>query len=60
MVPDIPKKCRAVVLEKPGAPWTIKEVDVEHPKQGELLIKVHACGVCAGDVSLQRGEFGPM
>jgi D-arabinose 1-dehydrogenase-like Zn-dependent alcohol dehydrogenase len=47
-----------VVIEKPGAPWAIKEVPVNQPKQGEILIKVHACGVCHSDSFLQQGAFG--
>ncbi|CAO2651916.1 Nn.00g001990.m01.CDS01 [Neocucurbitaria sp. VM-36] len=58
MAPSIPSKCRAVVIEKAGAPWAIKEVPVEQPKQGEILIKVHACGVCHSDSFLQQGAFG--
>lgn len=60
MSPTIPKTRRAVVIEKPGAPWTIKEVPVEEPKTGEVLIKVHACGVCHSDAFLQQGAFGDM
>jgi D-arabinose 1-dehydrogenase-like Zn-dependent alcohol dehydrogenase len=60
MAPEIPKTCRAVVLEKAGAPWTIKEVPVEQPGRGEVLIKVHACGICHSDAFLQQGAFGPM
>ncbi|KAF2028803.1 alcohol dehydrogenase [Setomelanomma holmii] len=58
MAPSIPKTCRAVVIEKPGAPWAIKEIPVNQPKQGEVLIKVHACGVCHSDSFLQQGAFG--
>ncbi|KAF2475180.1 alcohol dehydrogenase [Lindgomyces ingoldianus] len=60
MALSIPKTCRAVVIEKPGAPWAIKEVPIEDPKQGEVLVKVHACGVCHSDSFLQQGAFGPM
>ncbi|KAF2196907.1 alcohol dehydrogenase [Delitschia confertaspora ATCC 74209] len=60
MAPDIPKTCRAVVIEKPGAPWAIKDVPVEEPKEGDVLIKVLACGVCHSDSFLQAGAFGPM
>lgn len=60
MAPSIPKTCKACVIEKANAPWTIKEVPVEEPKQGEILIKVHACGVCHSDSFLQKGLFGPM
>lgn len=54
MAPSIPKTCKAVVLEGPNAPWAIKDVPVEEPKAGEVLIKVSACGVChsvSSDVS---------
>jgi len=60
MAPNIPKTCKAVVLTKPGDPWPIKEVPVELPQAGEILIKVKACGVCHSDVALQAGHFGPM
>ncbi|KAF1835537.1 alcohol dehydrogenase [Decorospora gaudefroyi] len=54
----IPSKCRAVVIEKAGAPWTIKEVPIEQPKAGEILIKVLACGICHSDSFLQQGALG--
>ncbi|KAF2748819.1 alcohol dehydrogenase [Sporormia fimetaria CBS 119925] len=60
MSPQIPKTCRAVVIEGPNAPWAIKEVPVKDPQPGEVLIKVAACGVCHSDVFLQQGAFGPM
>jgi len=59
MAPNIPKTCRAVVIEKPGAPWSIKEVPVNEPQSGEVLVKVDACGVCHSDSFLQKGAFGP-
>ncbi len=46
MAPNIPSKARAVVIEEKNGPWAIKEVPVEQPKQGEILVKVKACGVC--------------
>jgi D-arabinose 1-dehydrogenase-like Zn-dependent alcohol dehydrogenase len=55
---DIPSSCPAVVIEKVGAPWTIKEVPVSAPKSGEVLIKVLACGVCHSDSFLQQGHLG--
>ena len=58
MAPNIPSKCRAVVIEKAGAPWAIKEIPVELPKRGEVLIKVLACGVCHSDSFMQQGAFG--
>lgn len=58
MAPSIPKTCRAVVIEAKDAPWKIKEVPVEEPKQGEILIKTQACGVCHSDSFVQKGAFG--
>lgn len=55
---SIPTSCRAVVIEKAGAPWTIKEVPIQPPKAGEILIKVLACGICHSDSFLQQGAFG--
>lgn len=60
MSQNIPKTCRAVVIEKPGAPWTVKDVPVSHPDAGQILIKVHACGICHSDSFLQQGAFGEM
>lgn len=36
MAPTIPKTARAVVLDGPGAPWTIREVSVHMPGPGEV------------------------
>jgi len=58
MSSDMPSSCRAVVLEKVGAPWTIKEVPVSKPESGEVLIKVLACGVCHSDSFLHQGHLG--
>ncbi|KAF2643815.1 alcohol dehydrogenase [Massarina eburnea CBS 473.64] len=58
MAPTIPKTSRAVVIDSPNAPWTIKEVPVSQPKQGEILIKVLACGVCHSDSLIQEGHMG--
>jgi hypothetical protein len=58
MAQDIPTHCRAVVLEKVGAPWAIKEVPVKQPQAGEILIKVLACGICHSDSVLRQGHLG--
>ncbi|KAE8833747.1 hypothetical protein HRS9139_05566 [Pyrenophora teres f. teres] len=58
MFSDMPSTCRAVVLKKFGASWTIKEVPVSKPESGEVLIKVLACGVCHSDSFLQQGQLG--
>lgn len=46
MTTTIPKTCKAIVLDGPREPWALREVPVELPKEGEILIKSLACGVC--------------
>jgi len=60
MSPQIPKTCKAVVLEGPNSPWAIKDIPVDAPGEGHILIKVSACGVCHSDSALQQGHFGPL
>lgn len=48
---------RAMVLEKINQPLTLKHIDIPHPKSDEVLIKVHACGVCRTDLHIVDGEL---
>ena len=42
-------KTRAAVAWKAGAPLTIEEVDLEGPRDGEVLVEVKATGICHTD-----------
>lgn len=48
---------RAMVLEKLRQPLKLKEVPRPHPGKGQLLLKVHACGVCRTDLHVVDGEL---
>jgi len=48
-------KSRAAVAWKPGAPLEIEEVDVAGPKEGEVLVRVVATGVCHTDAYTLSG-----
>ncbi|WP_026911622.1 alcohol dehydrogenase catalytic domain-containing protein [Patulibacter minatonensis] len=48
-------KMRAAVLEQFGEPLVVQEVDLAEPKQGEVLVKLHACGVCHTDLYTASG-----
>jgi len=48
-------KIRAAVLEEFGAPLVVGEVDLERPKTGEALVRLHACGVCHTDMYTASG-----
>src|SRR5210317_339040 len=49
-------KARAAVAWEPKKPLQIEEVDVEGPREGEVLLKVHASGVCHTDAFTLSGE----
>jgi S-(hydroxymethyl)glutathione dehydrogenase/alcohol dehydrogenase len=42
-------KTRAAVAWKAGAPLTIETVDLEGPRDGEVLVEVKATGICHTD-----------
>ncbi|MFN3887592.1 MAG: S-(hydroxymethyl)glutathione dehydrogenase, partial [Aquabacterium sp.] len=42
-------KTRAAVAWKAGAPLTIETVDLEGPREGEVLVEVKATGICHTD-----------
>ena len=45
-----------MVLEEPGRPLRLVDRNVPEPGPGELLLRVHACGVCRTDVHVRDGE----
>jgi len=45
-------KMQAAVFERAGKPLEIRTVDVPRPGPGQLLIKVHRCGICGSDLHL--------
>jgi len=51
---QIPDKMKAVVAYAPGD-YRLENVLVPEPGEGEILIKVEACGICAGDVKAEHG-----
>ncbi|KAK4630940.1 Alcohol dehydrogenase patD [Fulvia fulva] len=59
MSSGIPKTMKAAVLTGAQKPLEIKEIPVPEPQTGEVLIKVHACGVCHSDHHVLNGDMGP-
>jgi len=48
-------KTRAAVLESFGEPLVVQEIDLAPPRKGEVLVKIHACGVCHTDLYTASG-----
>jgi S-(hydroxymethyl)glutathione dehydrogenase/alcohol dehydrogenase len=48
-------KMRAAVLERFGEPLAVQEVELAEPRAGEVLVRLHACGVCHTDLYTASG-----
>ena len=42
-------KTRAAVARKAGAPLSIETVDLDGPREGEVLVEIKATGICHTD-----------
>ena len=48
-------KIRAAVLEEFGKPLVVQDVELDEPRQGEVLVRLAACGVCHTDLYTASG-----
>ena len=48
-------KTRAAVLHRVGEPLVIEELELQPPKANEVLVRVHAAGVCRSDLQVMTG-----
>jgi alcohol dehydrogenase, propanol-preferring len=48
---------KAMVLEKAGMPLVSRIIPIPRPAEKQLLLKVHACGVCRTDLHVVDGEL---
>ena len=49
---------RAIVLDRPGS-FRVAEVPDPTPGEGQIIVKVDACGICGTDIHIMDGEFPP-
>jgi len=54
---NIPKVMRAMLLVSKRQPLKLAEVPVPQPQEGQVLIKVHTCGVCRTDLHVLDGDL---
>ncbi len=50
-------KMRVMILDAPGKPLHLAEIPIPVPGSGQVLLKVHACGVCHTDLHILDGEL---
>lgn len=48
-------RARAAVVDAPGAPFAVREVELGAPGPGEVLVRVVASGLCHTDLGAQAG-----
>ncbi len=48
---------RAMVLEAPGQPLRLVDLPQPEPGPGQVLLQVHACGICRTDLHIIDGEL---
>jgi len=46
-----------MVLEAQGQPLRPADLPIPEPSEGQVLIRVHACGVCRTDLHIVDGEL---
>ena len=49
-------KTRAMVLEQFNAPLVMREFEIPPLREGEVLVRIDAAGVCGSDVHMWKGE----
>ncbi|MEA5153450.1 zinc-binding dehydrogenase [Raineyella sp.] len=57
MSAQIPSTMRAAVLRDPAEGLRVEEIRTPHPKAGEVLIRVAACGLCHSDLHVLGGAI---
>jgi propanol-preferring alcohol dehydrogenase len=53
----VPATMEAMIMERPGSPLRLASLPVPEPDEGQVLIKVIACGVCRTDLHVIDGEL---
>lgn len=48
---------KAAVLKDYGQQVTVEEIDLQHPKRGEVLIKMKAAGICHSDLHVINADL---
>jgi alcohol dehydrogenase len=48
---------RAAVVPKIGGKWEVREVPIPEPTANQVLIKIHASGLCYSDVHITEGRI---
>lgn len=51
-------EARAAIMPAANQPFEIRTITVEPPRAGEVLVDIHAVGICHSDLVMVSGAFG--
>ena len=51
-------RTRGAVLKQSPGQWEVVDIDLDEPRQGELLLKMAASGLCHSDDHIAKGDSG--
>ena len=49
-------KCQAAILHGTGQDWSIAEITLDPPREGEVLVKMAVAGICHSDDHYATGD----
>ena len=47
---------KAAICYKYGEPLIVEEVDIDHPKEGEVKVRIAVASICHSDIHIIKGE----
>jgi len=50
-------RTRAALFRAPGEPLEVREIELEEPGAGEVLVRMAAVGICGTDLHMVKGEW---
>lgn len=57
MAYDRGMQTKAAILREVNTPWSIEEIDLDEPQEGEVQVKLAASGMCHSDEHLTTGDL---
>lgn len=49
---------KAAVCREFGKPLVIEEVEIDPPREGEVMVRLSACAICHSDILYMEGAWG--
>ncbi len=57
MAYDLDMQTKAAILWEVNKPWAVEDIELDDPKEGEVMVKLAASGLCHSDEHLVTGDL---